>query len=105
MYYCLKDDILLRGWEKLPTGIVVLPHRWRGQQRALSSAELPSAAAWVGLWAGPWGGPWGRLRTSGGWWLRAVTGQATCSPHQDLAALSIPCPQPASPCLHRVGCA
>lgn len=22
MYYCLKDDILLRGWEKLPTGIV-----------------------------------------------------------------------------------
>ena len=22
MYYCLKDDYLLRGWEKLPTGIV-----------------------------------------------------------------------------------
>lgn len=22
MYYCLKEDYLLRGWEKLPTGIV-----------------------------------------------------------------------------------
>jgi len=22
MYYCLKEEYLLRGWDKLPTGIV-----------------------------------------------------------------------------------